>query len=79
MITSTCRIEPTSGFEGFSREFHPYNVQPWDATGLNISTRVTERKEDRGGLTGGSADAEAISATEEPSNEKEKKKKRRKR
>lgn len=57
----------------------PLNVQPWDATGLNVSMRVTERKEDRGDLTGGSTDVEAVSATKGPSNEREKKKKGKKR
>lgn len=74
-MTGTCRIKPASGFEGSLTSSTPANVQPWDATGLNISTRVTERKEDRGDLTGGRADAEAINATKGPSNEREKKKK----
>lgn len=51
----------------------PAIVQPWDATGLNISTRVTERKEDRGDLMEGST--EAISAMKGSSNEREEKKK----
>jgi len=53
------------GIRRILSSFIPTNVQPWDATGLNISTRVTERKEDRGDLTGGSADTQASKRDEE--------------